>query len=62
MKSLYDISVSRETDRRPRVIKKTDDDFMRDHEIALLSLLVRKHPDHAKDFLVRLKVMLPKAA
>lgn len=59
---LYDINTARDAEKQPRVIKKSDDDFIRDHEIGLLSLLVRKHPERAREFLARLKASVPKAA
>lgn len=43
-------------DRVVKVIKppKTDDEYQTGHELSLLSLLVRKHPERAKEFLRRL--------
>ena len=40
-----------------RVIKRRDtqESYIESHELSLLSLLVRKHPERAKEFLERLK-------
>jgi hypothetical protein len=47
-----------------KVVKKEDrpDRFIESHELSLLSLLVQKHPDRAREFLARLRESLPKAA
>jgi hypothetical protein len=43
-------------DRVAKIIKpsKTDDDYREGHELSLLSLLVKKHPERAREFLKRL--------
>jgi hypothetical protein len=43
-------------DRAIKVIKRhqPDSDFIESHELSLLSLLVRKHPERAKEFIRRL--------
>jgi hypothetical protein len=47
-----------EKPKRPVKVIKADKDkdrFIESHELSLLSLLVAKHPDRAKEFLARLK-------
>lgn len=42
-----------------RVVKgngspKTADDYMRDHELGILSLLIRRHPERAREIIKKL--------
>jgi hypothetical protein len=50
--------IKRDGDAKPA---KTKDDYIVSHELSLLSLLVKKHPERAREFLARLRDSLKAA-
>lgn len=53
-----------DNDRRIKIVKREEkpDKFIESHELSLLSLLVRKHPERAREFLRKLSESMKAAA
>ena len=57
--AVHEIEPRYQYEKPVRVVKRRDtqsrESYIESHELSLLSLLVRKHPERAKEFLERLK-------
>ena len=55
--AIHEIESRYQYEKPVRVVKRRDtqESYIESHELSLLSLLVRKHPERAKEFLERLK-------